>query len=221
MTPWNDEEPSKADVFTAFAEVLKAVSNPRRLELLELMAQGEHSVDALARMSGQGVTTTSAGLQSLRRAGLVATRREGAYIYYRLAGDDVAELYTAAKRVALERYPRMRRSLDEFRGLLDTEVPEMAPSTVTADMLVIDVRPRCEYDAGHFPGALSMPIDEFDRSSREIPEDAIVVLYCRGELCRLAREAAGALRARGIDARVLDEGVVEWRATKEVALDGA
>lgn len=221
MTTWNAGGPSKAEVFTAFADVLKAVSNPRRLELLELMAQGEHNVDALARMSGQGVTTTSAGLQNLRRAGLVTTRRDGAHIFYRLAGDDVAELYTAAKRVALERYPQMRRSLDEFRGQLDTDVPEMDAGTVTAEMLVIDVRPQCEYDAGHFPGAMSMPIDTFDDASKGIPEDTVVVLYCRGELCRLAREAAGALRVRGIDARVLDEGVVEWRATREVALDGA
>lgn len=221
MNPWNSGEGSKADVFAAFAEVLKAVSNPRRLELLELMAQGEHSVDALARMSGQGVTTTSASLQSLKRAGLVATRRDGTFVFYRLAGDEVAELYTAAKRVALARYPQLQHSLNAYRGMLDTAVPEMEAGAVTADMLVIDVRPRCEYDAGHFPGAVSMPMDEFDQASAEIPADSTVVMYCRGELCRLAREAAGKLRTRGIDARVLDEGVIEWRATKEIALDGA
>ena len=221
MNTWNNGEACKADVFTAFAEVLKAVANPRRLELLELLAQGEHSVEALARMSGQGVTTTSASLQSLRRAGLVTTRRERTYVFYRLAGDDVAELYTAAKRVALARYPQLQHALDVYRGMLDTAVPEMVPAAVTADMLVIDVRPRCEYDAGHLPGAISMPMDEFDDASAEIALDSTVVLYCRGELCRLAREAAGRLRERGIDARVLDEGVIEWRATKEVALDVA
>lgn len=111
------------------------------------------------------MTTTSASLQSLKRAGLVATRRDGTFVFYRLAGDDVAELYTAAKRVALARFPQLQHSLNAYHGVLDPAVPEMGPDAVTPDMLVIDVRPRCEYDAGHVAGAASMPMDEFDQAS--------------------------------------------------------
>lgn len=109
----------KSSVFEALAKVVKAVANGRRLELIELLAQGEHAVDALARMSGMGVTTTSAHLQTMKQAGLVKTRRERTTIYYRLAGDDVAELYLAAKRVGLQRYPVLRQSLVEYMGEAD------------------------------------------------------------------------------------------------------
>jgi rhodanese-related sulfurtransferase/DNA-binding transcriptional ArsR family regulator len=211
---------TKADVFDALAGTLKALANGRRLELLELLAQGEHAVDALARMSGMAVTTTSAHLQTLKHAGLVRTRRERTTIYYRLAGDDVAGLYVAAKRVGLARSGDLRSTLD---GYLSTDgadgVPTVDPAAVTTDMTIVDVRPTSEFEDGHLPGALSIPLPDLPDRIGELPTDRPVVVYCRGELCRLAPEAAQLMREHGLQAAAMDEGVVEWRASRAVDLD--
>lgn len=212
---------SKQAVFDVFAGVVKALANGRRLELLELMAQGEHSVDTLARMAGMPVTTTSAHLQSLKKAGLVKTRRERTTVYYRLAGDDVAELYVAAKRVGLQRSAELRDTVVSYMDHPCSIGATIDPAAVTSTMTVVDVRPREEYVAGHFPGALSIPLPELSERFSELPKDAEVVLYCRGEFCRMAREAAHFLCEQGIDAKAMDEGIVEWRVTKEVGLDVA
>lgn len=219
MTLGNTGEVDRREVFDRFADVIKAFGNGRRLELLEILAQGEHSVEALAHKSGLVITTASNNLQVLKRAGLVSTRREGTSIHYRLAGDDVLELFIAAKRVALRRYPALADSLQSYLGNPREQGPSIDPSLVTADMYVLDVRPRKEYDAGHFPGATCIPMAELEERHGEIPPDAQVVVYCRGELCRFAREAASFLRARGMDARAMDEGVAEWRAAKEFPLE--
>lgn len=215
------ETTSKAAVFDAFAGVVKAFGNGRRLELIELLAQGEHSVEVLARMAGMAVTTTSAHLQSLRQAGLVKTRKERTTVYYRLAGDDIAELFIAAKRVGLRRSPELRDTVSAY-----LEQPCPAPSTidpagVTADMTVVDVRPEQEYQAGHFPGAVSIPLAQLPARYTELPTTPKIVLYCRGEFCRLAREAACFLHDRGYDAHAMDEGVMEWRVNKDVTLNAA
>lgn len=223
MDPWNkrDGEPSKASVFDSLAAVVKAIANGHRLELVELMAQGEHSVDVLSRMSGMAVSTTSAHLQTLKHAGLVKTRRERTTIFYRLAGDDVAELYIAAKRVGLSRSAELRDSLMAYMQDPCAAGPTIDPAAVTSQMTVVDVRPREEFEAGHFPGALSIPLAELPERFAEIPTAAPVVVYCRGEFCRMAREAATWLSERGLKAAAMDEGVVEWRVSKDVALDVA
>ncbi|WP_440313081.1 metalloregulator ArsR/SmtB family transcription factor [Leucobacter chromiireducens] len=221
MNDQNTNGLSKADVFDVFAEVTKAIANGRRLELLELMAQGEHSVEDLATLTGMGVTTTSAHLQSLKRAGLVRTRRQRTTIFYRLADDDVAELYTAAKRVALARSSKLRDVVQAYMGEPRAQGPTIDPAAVTSDMFVVDVRPKDEFDAAHFPGAVSIPLTELEDRYAEIPSGVEVALYCRGELCRLSREAAVWLREHGIDAKAMDEGIVEWRATGQIALDAA
>lgn len=223
MEQWSSRKSSRAAVFDALSGIVKAIANGRRLELIELLAQGEHSVEALARLSGLETTTASAHLQTLKRAGLVRTRRQRTTIYYRLAGDDVAELYLAAKRVGLLRSPELRETAGSYLGHGDgaEPVPLVAPAAVTSRMTVIDVRPKDEFDAGHFPRAISLPLDELPGRVTEIPEGAEVVVYCRGEFCRMARDAARWLRRRGIDASAMDEGVIEWRATKEVGLDVA
>ena len=207
-------------VFEAFAESLKALANNRRLELLEILAQGEHSVEDLARLSGMALTTTSSHLQTLKRTGLVRTRRERTTIHYRLAGDDVAALFTAAKRVAIARYPRMRDVVDDYlRDAPDATVIDA--TAIEPRMTVLDVRPREEYEAGHYAGAVSIPMPELGERLHELPADAPVVIYCRGQLCRFAREAAHFLRERGYDARAVTEGIVEWRASESVDLDAA
>ncbi len=213
---------TKADVFDVLASLVKALGNGRRLELIELLAQGEHSVDDLARMSGMALTTTSAHLQTLKAAGLVRTRRERTTIHYRLAGDDVAELFVAAKRVGLTRSPELRDTLQQYLADADgtAAAPTIDPAAVTSAMTVVDVRPAQEYADGHFPGALSIPLADLTERTGQIPPDRPVVLYCRGELCRLARQAAHQLRRQGFDARAMDEGVLEWRADGTVELDG-
>ena len=221
MDHWNSDEVDKEAVFDALASVVKALASGRRLELVELLAQGEHSVEALSRMSGMAMTTTSAHLQTLRRAGLVKTRRAGTSIYYRLAGDDVAELYLAAKRVGLQRYAELRDTLVTYMDQADAPTPLIDPAAVTSEMTVVDVRPREEFEAGRFPGAISIPLDELGDRYREIPVGAEVVVYCRGELCRMAREAARWLREQNVDAKAMDDGVVEWRVSKQVDLEVA
>lgn len=221
INKWNKEAPGKEEVYEAFAETTKALANGRRLELVELLAQGAHSVEQLASFTSMAMTSTSAHLQKLAVAGLVRRRREGTTVFYSLSGDDVAELYTATKRVALNRSQRLREQLSEYMEQAPAKGPVIDPAAVTADMLIIDVRPAQEFAAGHFPGARSFPLDELETRIPEIPVDADIVVYCRGELCRLAREAAVLLRRRGFEARAMDEGIVEWRAGKGVDLDAA
>ncbi len=228
MNKWKSGQPDgaevgKKDVVDALATVVKAMANGHRLELIELLAQGEHSVEALAQMAGMGVTSTSAHLQVLKRAGLVATRREGTTVHHRLAGDDVAELYTAMTRVAMGRSAVLR---DRFQAFMDQPAagpatPTIRPKDVTSDMTVIDVRPRDEYLAGHLSGAISIPFSELPARFGEIQSDRQVVLYCRGRFCRFAREGATWLRDRGFQAVAMDQGVVELRAADDVVLDAA
>lgn len=215
------ENTTKVDVYDALAAVVKALGNGRRLELVELLAQGEHPVEELARMAGMATTTTSAHLQTLKQVGLVRTRRERTTIFYRLAGDDVAELYVAAKRVGLARSGELRNVVHDYLGQADgpSTVPTVDPAAVTSGMTVVDVRPVSEFEDGHFPGAISIPLAALRDRLHELPADRRVVVYCRGEFCRLAREAAHVLRDHGIDAAAMDEGVIEWRASKAVGLD--
>lgn len=224
MDDWNSwlfaRGGERETVFDAFAESLKALANGRRLELLEILAQGEHSVEDLARLSGMALTTTSSHLQTLKRTGLVKTRRERTTIHYRLAGDDVAALFTAAKKVALAKHPRMRDVLDDYLGD-DATVPIMTSKDIEPRATVLDVRPREEFEAGHFSGAVSIPLPELEERLHELSFDAPVVIYCRGQLCRFAHEATALLRSRGFDAQALAEGVIEWRGTEGIDLEAA
>lgn len=219
MNTWNYGELGRREVFDHFAEVVKAMGNGRRLELLETLAQGEHSVEVLARKTGLAMTTASNNLQTLKRVGLVETRREGTSIYYRLAGNDVLELFVAAKRVAMHRYPALVDSVEAYLGEAAGPGISIDPADVTEDMFVLDVRPQSEYDAAHFPGAVSIPMDEFEDRIDEIPRDKHVVVYCRGEFCKYAREVAQKLREHGVSAQAMTEGVIEWQASKEIRLD--
>lgn len=221
MDSWNTDEVSKQDVFDDLADVIKAFGSGRRLELVEMLAQGEHSVESLATNCDMATTTTSNNLQVLKHNGLVTTRRAGTTIFYQLAGEDVLELFLAAKRVALRRNATLRHSLETFLGNPNAQGPTIDPSLVTDEMLVLDVRPQREYEAGRFPGAISIPMDVLPARYDELPRDQQVVVYCRGEFCRLAREAAVTLRSYGIDAIAMDEGIAEWRVGQEITLDHA
>ncbi|GAB4100798.1 metalloregulator ArsR/SmtB family transcription factor [Sinomonas halotolerans] len=214
----------KAALFEEFARVGKALGNGKRLELLDLLAQGERSVEALAAAAGLGLSTASAHLQTLRQAGLVATRREGTRIFYGIAGPDVLRLFGLLRTVAQERVPEVEpRRVAYLRlegGRADAEVltrDELAARAGDGGVTVLDVRPADEYRAGHVPGALSVPLEELEGRLAELPADGELVAYCRGAYCVMAYEALDILRANGRDARLLEDGMLEWRlAGREV-----
>lgn len=198
------------DTYDQLARIAKAMANGTRLALLELMAQGEQSVEALARGTGVKLTSASSHLQVLKTAGLVRTRREGTTIHYRLAGVDVARLVVAMTEVGAAHLPELRDRLghDAVAEFSDDLAARMRSGAV----VVLDVRPRAEFAAGHLPGAVSIPGDELAGRIGELPDRTHVVVYCRGELCAMARDAAALLRSRGVSAAAMDEGILEWRA---------
>jgi rhodanese-related sulfurtransferase len=204
----------KAELFDAIAVTGKALSSGKRLELLDLLAQGERSVDALARTAGLGLTTASAHLQALRQAGLVATRRDGTRIFYRLAGQDVAALYALLQQVARDHQAAAGQARTAYLGPDDTDQltrQELLDRVRAGTATVIDVRPAEEYAAGHIPGAVSLPLDELQARLAELPDGAEIVAYCRGANCVLAHDAVRLLAARGRAARRLADGMLEWR----------
>ncbi|MCO4252514.1 metalloregulator ArsR/SmtB family transcription factor [Pseudarthrobacter raffinosi] len=208
------------DAYAHVARIGKAISSGNRLELLELLAQAEQSVDNLSRLSGMGVTTVSAHLQVLKGAGLVRTRRDGTRIHYRLAGPEVAGLFVAMKNMAARVLPGLSTidgEKDSGSGR-DDSVPLIRTIEEIREAYMLDVRPAHEYQAGHYPGAASIPLDELASRIGEVPRDRRVIVYCRGEFCRLARDAARLMRGQGIDAYAMDEGVLEWRASGDVDL---
>ncbi len=206
---------AKDALYGQFARIGKAVTSPRRIELLELLAQGERSVESLARVAGLGITTASAHLQVLRGARLVATRRDGTRILYRLADDDVVALIDHVRSLARARLAEVDEVVDAYFSARDTLAPvgrdELLARTERAEVLALDVRPREEFEAGHIPGAISIPLDELRERLGELPRDMEVVAYCRGPYCVLAPQAVEILAERGIRARRLDEGLPEWR----------
>ncbi|MEV4330922.1 metalloregulator ArsR/SmtB family transcription factor [Streptomyces sp. NPDC049597] len=204
----------KAALFEALARTGKALSNGKRLELLDLLAQGERSVDALARAAGLGLTTASAHLQVLRQAGLVVTRREGVRIHYRLAGDDVAALYSLLQQVAHSHLAAAGHARAAYLGPDDTDRltrEELLERVRAGTVTVIDVRPAEEYAAGHIPGALSIPLDQLEARLAELPDNAGIVAYCRGANCVLSHDAVRLLTAQGRRAARLVDGMLEWR----------
>ncbi|XVV06014.1 ArsR/SmtB family transcription factor [Actinosynnema sp. CA-248983] len=204
---------AKTALFEQFARVGKALGSGKRLELLDLLAQGERTVESLARAADLGLTTASAHLQTLKHAHLVATRREGTKIFYRLAGDDVAALYALVQSVAGAHLADLDTARAAYLGP-DTEQvtrQELLRRVESGSATVIDVRPREEYAAGHIPGAVSIPVDELAERLAELPADQEIVAYCRGAYCVFSHEAVRLLTAHGRTARRLADGMLEWR----------
>jgi rhodanese-related sulfurtransferase/DNA-binding MarR family transcriptional regulator len=208
----------KSALYDAFAHTGKALSSGKRLELLDLLAQGERTVDALAKAAGLNLTTASAHLQTLKQAGVVATRREGVRIHYRLAGDDVAALYALLRQVARAHQAAVEPARTAYLGtdLGTGEAEEVGREELLAraqagEVVVLDVRPAEEYAAGHIPGALSIPVEELADRIAELPDGTEVVAYCRGAYCVLAYDAVRLLHDRGRKAVRLIDGMLEWR----------
>jgi rhodanese-related sulfurtransferase/DNA-binding transcriptional ArsR family regulator len=212
-TPPAGGRAAKDDLNEQFARVGKALANGHRLELLDLLAQGERSVEVLAGRAGMTVGLTSAHLQVLRRAGLIASRRDGTRILYRLAGDDVFHLLATVRTVATERIADAQRAAGSFLGGATETVSsvELLERVRLGTAIVIDLRPPEEYAAGHVAGALSIPLGELEGRLAELPADMEVVAYCRGPFCALAHQGVSLLRRAGRRARRLEDGFPEWR----------
>lgn len=204
---------TKTALFEQFSRVGKALGSGKRLELLDLLTQGERTVEGLARAADLGLTTASAHLQILKQAHLVVTRREGTKVHYRLAGPDVAGLYALLRTVAREHLPDVEAARDAYLGPVTDHVTrdELLERVQAGRATVLDVRPAEEYAAGHIPGAVSIPLDELAERLAELPADQEVVAYCRGAYCVLAHDAVRLLIARGRPARRLADGMLEWR----------
>ncbi len=205
----------KQDLFSQFARVAKAMGNGHRLELLEFLAQGERSVDALARVSGLAVANTSQHLQQLRQAGLVSSRKVGKKVYYRLSGDDVSALFSALRDVAERRLADVERLVDTYLTVKDSLEPvpagELLERVREGLVTVVDVRPPEEYAEGHLPGAVNIPLADLEKHLDELVSKREIVAYCRGPHCVLAFDAVARLREKGINARRLDGGLPEWK----------
>lgn len=208
----------KSELFEEFARVGKALANGKRLELLDLLTQGERSVETLAAAAGLGLSTASAHLQTLRQAGLVTTRRDGNRIHYDVAGPDVLALYSLLRSVAQEHVAGVEPKRVAYLGLEgaraeDEEVTreDLLARARAGTVTVLDVRPDEEYSAAHIPGALSIPLEELRGRLSELPADREIVAYCRGAYCVLAYDAVDLLRDAGRPARRLCEGMLEWR----------
>jgi rhodanese-related sulfurtransferase len=206
---------AKDALFDAFAEVAKALGSGRRAEIVDVLAQGERSVDDVADELGQSVANTSHHLRALARAGLVRTRRDGTRIFYALASDKVTGLWAAMRDVAAEHVAGIERLaaayLGDRDGLEAITREELTARLRRGDLILLDVRPEPEYRAGHIAGARSVPAAELRRQLRSLPKDTEVVAYCRGPYCVYADDAVRELRRRGFRAQRLEDGFPEWK----------
>lgn len=214
--PAKSSEAMKSALYEQLARVALALGSQGRLRILELVAQGERSVDHLAAMTGLSVANTSKHLQALRQAGLVQARKDGLRVYYCLAGDDVVALVSALRAVAEHRVAEVERLVrlwlahrDEMEPVAPAELLERAKKGLVT---VLDVRPAEEYAAGHIPGAINVPVGKLESFLSRLPKRKEVVAYCRGPYCLMSFEAVEKLRKRGLRARRLENGLPEWRA---------
>jgi rhodanese-related sulfurtransferase/predicted transcriptional regulator len=203
----------KSALFEAIAVMGKAFGSPRRLELLDLLAQGPRSVDELARASKQSVANASQHLQALHAAGLVSRHREGNHVRYELAGDDALRLWLALRDTSAQRLAEVERSARDYLGdeveAIDRD--ELVARMRRRDVVLVDVRPQDEFEAGHIDGAQSIPLEELEQHLDGLPKDREVIAYCRGPFCVMSHEAVRRLHAAGVPARRLEEGWPEWK----------
>ena len=206
---------AKAALFDAFASVAQALGSGRRAEIVDVLAQGERSVEELATEIDQSVANTSHHLQMLARAGLVRSRRAGTRIYYRLASDRVGELWVAVREVAERHVADVHVLAEDYLGARDgveqVAADELEARLAKGTVIVLDVRPETEFRAGHIPGAVSAPLDSLEQVAVRLPRRREIVAYCRGPYCVYADDAVRLLRERGLKARRLDVGFPEWR----------
>jgi rhodanese-related sulfurtransferase/DNA-binding transcriptional ArsR family regulator len=205
----------KSEIYDHFSRIGKALGSPARLEILDLLSQGEKTVEQLAGQARLGVKNASAHLRTLREARLVEARKDPPYVLYRVADDGVLRVVRELQALARQRLAEVEQiTRTYFEAPSDLElvdVDELLQRLEEGAVTVLDVRPRDEFAAGHIPGAVSMPIEELERRLAEIPRDRPVVAYCRGPFCVFASEAVDTLQKHGFDAQRMKSGVPEWR----------
>jgi rhodanese-related sulfurtransferase len=205
----------KDAVYEQFALVARAFSSPKRIEIIDVLAQGERNVDTLARETGLTLANTSRHLQVLKGANLVATRKSGLQVYYRLADPVVLSGYRALRELAEVRLAEVQRLVRDYYDGVDSFEPipldDLMHRVRKGDVTVLDVRPREEFEAGHIEGARSVPLSELEEALARLPRRKEVIAYCRGPYCVLAAEAVRQLRGKGYRARRLEDGYPEWR----------
>lgn len=205
----------KEHLYHLFAQIAAAIANPHRLELVDLLVQAPRTVEELAAETTMSIANTSQHLQKLKQARLVLSEREGLYIRYRLADPAIARLWLQLRAVAEQQLAEVGRAIDayrdrrhEFAGISAAELRQRLQEN---QVVLLDVRPTVEYQAGHLPKAVSIPLDELERRLNELPQDKTVVAYCRGPYCVYADEALALLSQQGLRVRRLEEGVAEWQ----------
>ena len=216
----------KDAIFEQFARVAAAFGSPKRVEIVDLLAQGERTVESIADATGMSVANTSRHLQVLRHAGMVTSRRDGLYATYRVADDSVIVGYRGLRSLAESRLGEVRQLAEAFFGQVDGADPvgmdELLARSEAGEVVVVDVRPRLEFEAGHLPGAVSIPLDEVSQRISELDPNTTVVAYCRGPYCVLAAQAVTKFRAAGLQAERLAAGPPDWLAAGlPLAVDGA
>ncbi|MEW6729947.1 MAG: metalloregulator ArsR/SmtB family transcription factor [Acidobacteriota bacterium] len=216
----------KSRLYRQFSKVGKALANPCRLELLDLLAQGEKTVEALAKEIAQSIANTSHHLQVLREACLVEGRKEGLYVYYRLTDTKVYQLNLLIHSLAEQQIADVDRLIKIYFNFPDRLEPikrqDLLEKIRSGTVLVLDVRPDNEYRFGHIPGAVSIPLDRLEKTLQELPNSREVIAYCRGRYCVMSHQAVELMRTKGISARRLEDGFPEWRAAGlpiEVAIE--
>lgn len=206
----------KQALFAQFAAVAKSLAHAHRLELLEQLAQGERGVEVLAQRTGLSIANASQHLQHMRRAGMVANRRDGKFVYYRLADDAILELLAALRGIAERNVAEVERLVRGYFNNRDSLEPvareELLQRLRAGAVTVLDLRPEDEFALGHLPGALNIPLRALETRLSELDPSQEIVAYCRGPYCVLSYEAVAALRARGFKVRRLEDGLPEWRA---------
>jgi len=206
----------KNDIYEQLAHIGKSLSAGPRLEILDLLCQGPRTVEVLAQQAGQSVANTSHHLQVLKRARLVEARKEGVHVTYSLAGDEVCAFFVALRGLAESRLLEIEQVTEQYlreRGLMEAvDRDALVERVKNGDVIVLDVRPPEEYEAGHIPGAISVPLADLKKKLTGLPRDREIVAYCRGPYCVLAVEAVEMLRKKGFTATRLEDGVPDWRA---------
>jgi len=206
----------KQALFAQFAAVAKAVAHPHRLELLEQLAQGERSVEVIADRTRMSIANASQHLQHMRRAGLVATRRDGKFVFYRLTDDTVLDLLASLRLIAERNIAEVERVVRSYFHNRDSLEPvsrkELVDRLKAGLVTVLDLRPEDEFALGHLPGALNIPLSQLERRLADFDPSQEIIAYCRGPYCVLSYEAVAVLRARGFKVRRLEDGLPEWRA---------